>query len=283
MNRIEQYKQLILGVTSENKVSALLGEIEHHSTIDEVLEFAEWLESGISETPWKEVEGYWLQAFREKFSKLDNNARRDWITEWHKDSFHYFKSIGSEHRVLLVCFSGRFGWMFLPNWLLLSYLPARVTDVLLIQSKKPYLEEDFVRFKSIWTNIDIEVRNIVNDGEISEVRVLGVSGGCVGASLFAGSHSVDSLTIIGAPFLSEEELYSLDRQATDMLKHRTFTKTLRATFICGISDLKAVAQIPRFLRLFPKRKLRVVPGTGHNVFIDMYNQGKLSKAMSWIL
>lgn len=283
MNLIDHYKQSILAVSSENKANALLGELEHQSTIDEVLEFAAWVDSGKSETPWKNIETFWLKAFREKLSKLDDGVRRDWVTEWHEDSFHYFKSSEAAQRVLLVCFSGRFGWMFLPTWLFLAYVPSPITDVLLIQSKKVYLEENFVRFKTIWSETDHRVRQITQEREIDDVRVLGVSGGCVGATLFAASHEVQSLTIIGAPSLSKEDLYSLDTPATESLIHRTSTKSMKATYICGLRDLMGLRQIPRFFRLFPQRRVRVVPGTGHNVFIDMYNQGKLSKAMTWIL
>lgn len=282
MNPIDHYKESVLELTSQNRVSALLGEIEHLSTLDEVLSFAEWIESGGSESPWKEVEEYWLGAFREKLSKIDSGVRRDWVNTWHQKSLHYFTS-ASEQRVLLVCFSGRFGWMFLPNWLFLAYLPSQVTDVLLIQSKKAYLDENFVRFKSIWADIHQHVHDITQLHEFLEIKVLGVSGGCVGATLFAAQQEVSDLTIIGAPSLSDEDFNALDTEATKMLHHRVFTKSLRARYICGIRDLRALREIPRFFRLFPKRKIRVVPSTGHNVFIDMYNQGKLSKAMTWIM
>lgn len=283
MQLSEKYQQLLESVSSENKVSAILSELEHDSTIDEVEIFAEWISANRSNSKWVEQENSWLESLQSKFSLLEVNPRRDWARVWNRKSFHYFSSNSEQSRMLLICFSGRFGWMLLPNWLFLSFLPTSITDVLIIQSVKDYQEEDFVRYKAIWPEIQPNVTEIIDASKIEKIEVLGVSGGCVAATLYASSHKVQGLAIVGVPTLDEKEFYRLDPDATRMLKSRDLTKAMRTKYIAGIRDITAMSQLIRFIRLFPRRSIRIVPNTGHNVFVEMFNRKQLSKALKWTI
>ena len=283
MKIIEKYQQLIEKVNSENKVSAILSELEHQSTIEEIEEFAEWIGLNCNHSKWKEQEDSWLNSLHGKFSLMETSPRRDWARVWNRNSFHYFSSKSDTSRTFLICFAGRFGWMFLPNWLFLSFLPASITDVLIIQSVKDYQEEDFVRFKSIWPEIQPIVTEITDAKKIETIKVLGVSGGCVAAALYAASNKVQSLALVGVPTLHHTELNQLDSNAATMLKSRFRTKTMRIKYIAGLRDIRALGQLISFIRLFPRRSIRIVPNTGHNVFAEMFNRKQLSKALKWTI
>lgn len=283
MKIIEKYQQLIEKVSSENKVHAILSELEHQSTIEEVEEFAEWIGLNSNHSKWKEQEDSWFISLQSKFALMEPNPRRDWARVWSRNSFHYFSSKSDTSRMLLICFADRFGWMLLTTWQFLSFLPTRVTDVLIVQSRKDYQEKDFVRFKSIWLEIQPTVTEITNARKIETIKVLGVSGGCVGAALYASSNKVQGLTLVGVPTLDETAFHKLDLDATKMLKSRSFTKSMRVKYITGLRDITAMSQIIRFIRLFPRRSIRIVPNIGHNVFVEMFNRKQLSKALKWTI
>ncbi|MGA0856712.1 MAG: hypothetical protein ACO3P3_00880 [Candidatus Nanopelagicales bacterium] len=110
-----------------------------------------------------------------------------------------------------------------------------------------------------------------------------MSGGCVGAALYASSNKVQGLTLVGVPTLDETAFHKLDLDATKMLKSRSFTKSMRVKYITGLRDITAMSQLIRFIRLFPRRSIRIVPNIGHNVFVEMFNRKQLSKALKWTI
>ncbi len=283
MSIVDTYQERHAHATTDNQVSGIFRTLEYRSTLSEISELATWLSEQSSDRKWRESEEYWLNSFHTRLAKLEANHRRDWKSTWHRDAFHRYSSDTTNKRILLVCFADRFGWMLLPSWIFLSHLPQAITDVVIIQSKTPLNQKDFVRFQEVWAETFKVVDEICGEGNIHEVRTLGTSGGCVAATLFAANYAVKGLTLVGSPSLSNKNFRRVNADAAAVLKSRASVKNVQATFILGLGDRLAMRQIPKFLRLFPDRRIKVFPKSGHNVFSSTAWRGELSKVLQWLI
>jgi hypothetical protein len=283
MSIIDTYQELYKNATTDNQVSGIFRTLEYRSTLSEILELATWIGGQSKDRNWHEAEEYWSQSFQTRLASIEANHQRDWESVWHRDAFHRYSRDTTSKRLLLVCFADRFGWMLLPSWIFLSHLPQAITDVLIIQSKTPLHQKDFVRFQEVWEETFKVVDEICGEGNIHEVRTLGTSGGCVAATLFAANYAVKGLTLVGSPSLSNKNLRRVNADAAAILKSKASVKNVHATFIFGLGDRLAMRQIPRFLRLFPQRRIKVFPKSGHNVFSSTVRRGELSKVLQWLI
>lgn len=283
MSIIETYQELYKNASTDNQVSGIFRTLEYRSTLSEISELASWLSEQSADRSWRESEEYWLNSFHTRIYRIEADHRRDWKSVWHRAAFHRYSSDTTHKRILLVCFADRFGWMLLPSWIFLSHLPQAITDVVIIQSKTPLHQKDFVRFQEVWEETFNVVDEICGEGNIHEVRTLGTSGGCVAATLFAANYAVKGLTLVGAPSLSNKNFRRLNADAAAILKSKDSVTNVHATFIFGLGDRLAMRQIPRFLRLFPHRRIKVFPKSGHNVFSSTVRRNELSKVLQWLI
>lgn len=278
---LDAYAQECEGITSENQITVLLRDIEHRQTLSTLEVFARDLASRLTQSKWREAESFWLEKFHEKISSMPNQYRIDLALRNSDDVFSYYSTSQKPSGELLVCFTGAFGGMMLPNWVVLSLLPETITHVLVIDSKRNLQSSSHVRFKNEWARIATKYQEILLESKVTDQNVIGVSGGTPAALLFAVEKGIENVMVVGPIKLSADAFCKINKQASDQL----FAKRQQSTtvhFLSGTRDFPALKQIPRLFRLFSKVRVQLVGKSGHSVLAVLFRQQRLAEAFRWM-
>jgi hypothetical protein len=266
---------------SENSNDVLLRDIEHRYTITELLEFAEALKKLTPVSKWRESELFWLDKFNERIECVPTIYRTDLQLKAYDAIFQYYSQDSVTSRSLLVCFTGAFGGLMLPNWAVLSTLPAKITDVLIITSKKDLGDTSFVRFRNEWPQITDRYREMMSRKQYHRAYVLGVSGGCPAALRFAIENRLRDVFVVAPVRISKKVMVEID---INNVPHKKFARRfpVQVSFLSGSRDYAALRQIPAFLSLFSRVKIKIVYNAGHSVLAVLFRKKRLSEAFFWI-
>jgi len=278
---LDAYAQECEGISSENQITVLLRDIEHRHTLSNLEVFARDLALGLTQSKWREAESFWLEKFHEKISSMPNQYRTDLVLRNSDDVFSYYSSSEKPSNALLVCFTGAFGGMMLPNWVVLSLLPETITHVLVIDSKRNLQSSSHVRFKNEWVSIAAKYQEILLESNVKDQNVFGVSGGTPAALLFAVEQGIATVMVVGPIKLNAAAFLKINKQAANQL----FAERQQSTtvhFLSGTRDFPALKQIPRLFRLFSKIRVRLVGKSGHSVLAVLFRQQRLTEAFRWM-
>ena len=268
-------------VTTENQVTVLLRDLEHRHTLSELEEFGRDINANLSESRWKEAETFWLDKFDEKRSSFPAHYRTDLRLQHYDEVFQYYSSSRGVSDGFLVCFTGAFGGLMLPNWIVLSLLPENITDVLVIDSKRNLQSPSHVRFQKEWDAISQKYQEIREQTKAKESFVLGVSGGTPAALLFTLEQRINDVMVVGPIKLNPIAFHRVDQKASDLL-HARRHRNLRVHFLSGTRDFMALRQIPRLLRRFSRVKVHIVRKSDHSVLAWLFRKQRLTDAFQWL-
>lgn len=278
---LDSYAQKCGSMTTENQVSVLLRDLEHRYTLDELDAFERDLTSHLGECKWKDAENFWLEKFREKRSSMPIEYNTDLVLRSYDEVFCCYSSSQKPSNGLLVCFTGSFGGLMLPNWVVLSLLPETITHVLVIDSKRNLQDTSHVRFRNEWVSIATKYQEILHDANIKHTYVIGVSGGTPAALLFAVEQEISEVMVVGPVRLNRDAFRRINEPAAEHFLARR-QPSPNVHFLSGTSDLPALRQIPRLLRLFSQVRIRLVRKSGHSVLAVLFRYQRLSEAFRWI-
>ena len=281
MSILDFYLAESKNVKTENSNDVLLRDIEHRYTITELREFADALKHNIPDSKWSESESFWLDKFDERNEYVPTIHRTNLQLKSYDGIFQYYSQDNVMNRSLLVCFTGAFGGLMLPNWVVLSTLPATITDVLTITSKKDPKDTSFVRFRNEWPQITDRYRQKMSQEQIYRTYVLGVSGGCPAALRFAMEHNLQHVLLVAPVRISKRALMEIDTNSAPEIKYsRKFP--IHVFFLAGSKDYAALRQIPALLSMFARLRVKIIRKAGHSVLAVLFKKKLLSEAFLWI-
>lgn len=273
-----EYLNLQTNQTSENGINKLLSQIEQRATYQDILKFAEDLEANISKSNWAEAEKFWMHKFQSKIPHMTNTTRNDFFLKSHQDFITHYSTYTQEPRFLLLCFTGMFGGIMIPNWVFLNHLPTNITDVVLFDTPRDITIPDYIRFKPEWDSIVKTYELLLQDLHPSHTAVMGVSGGCSAAALFSLSQPVDRAMLVATTSLKASSLARISEKAATA----PHDSRLKAKLLVGLKDVRALRELLNFHRLFSNRKYTIIRDSGHSVLSVLFRSGRLKSALMWL-